>query len=191
MWGNIDARSRIVAALGAALLTAAVATAVPFLTNSDASPSDSPAQTGGASASACPQHLRIATPTPGGTIANGKDGIAVEVYACGLGSDTGWLFDLDPAGDQTYYLDSSPPFAPIAPRNGTWKTVDQSIGSPGDINTPELLYLVDATPQCTQTLTTARPDANGNVSYKTLPPGCTIADSVSLTLLSYPPTPSN
>jgi hypothetical protein len=96
----------------------------------------------------------------------------------------------DPAGDQTYYLGGSYPFAPIAPSDGGWHVVDQGLGSPGDANSPHIIYLVDASPLCGRTLHAAKPDKDGNVIYKTLPPGCSVADSVDVTVAAYPSEPA-
>lgn len=135
---------------------------------------------------ACAKHLRLAAPPDRYRIADGNVGVTVRVEACRLGGDTGWIFDFDPAGDQTYYLDGSFPFAPIAPSDGSWHVVDQGLGSPGDVNSPHIIYLVEASPVCDRALHAAKPDAQGNVIYKTLPFGCSVVDSVDVTVAAYP-----
>ncbi|MFI0938626.1 hypothetical protein [Streptomyces sp. NPDC021020] len=100
--------------------------------------------------------------------------------------DTGWIFDFDPTGDQAYFLNGTPPFAPIAPSDGSWHIVDQGVGSVGDVNTPHTICLVDASPACVKVLHAAKPNADDDVSFKTLPVGCSVVDSVDVTVAAYP-----
>ncbi|MEE4541325.1 hypothetical protein V2S66_05005 [Streptomyces sp. V4-01] len=139
-----------------------------------------------AAATSCGKHLRIVAPQQNFRIADGNLGATVQVEACDLNGDTGWIFDFDPAGDQAYFLDGTAPFAPIAPGDGSWHLVDQGIGSVGDVNTPHIIYLAEASPQCASTLRKAKPDKNGDVTFKTLPTGCTVVDSVDVTVVAYP-----
>lgn len=144
-----------------------------------------------ATATSCGKHLRIVAPQQNSRIVDGNLGVTVQVEACDLNGDTGWIFDFDPAGDQAYFLEGTAPFAPIAPGNGSWHLLDQGIGSVGDVNTPHIIYLAEATPQCASALRKAKPDKDGNVIFKTLPTGCTVVDSVDVTVVSYPSESAN
>jgi hypothetical protein len=144
-----------------------------------------------AGATACSKHLRIVAPQQNFRIADGSVGATVQVEACDLNGDTGWIFDFDPAGDQAYFLDGTAPFAPIAPGDGSWHLVDQGIGSVGEVNTPHIIYLAEASPQCAKALRTAKPDKDGDISFKTLPTGCSVVDSVDVTVVAYPSESAN
>ncbi|SHN09217.1 hypothetical protein [Actinacidiphila paucisporea] len=165
--------------------------------NSDSSPppasgtpslpaTSSPPQATPAVSTACGKHLRIVAPQQNYQIADGNLGTTVQVEACDLNGDTGWIFDFDPRGDQAYFLDGTAPYAPIAPSDGSWHIVDQGIGDVGEVNTPHIIYLAEASPQCASALRTAKPDKNGDVSFKTLPTGCTVVDHVDVTVVAYP-----
>lgn len=147
---------------------------------------DTPAGT-----TACGKHLRIVAPQQNFRITDGNAGATVQVEACDLNDDTGWIFDFDPEGDQAYFLDGTPPFAPIAPGDGSWHLVDQGIGTVGEVNTPHIIYLAEASPQCAKALRTAKPDKDGDVSFKTLPSGCSVVDSVDVTVVAYPSESAN
>ncbi|WUH89412.1 hypothetical protein OG900_04115 [Streptomyces sp. NBC_00433] len=204
IWGHRNGRVQIVVAVIGVVGAALAAVLAGVFTGNNDHPGPPPgamqtplpvtsSQTQGAPAesSACTKHLRIVSPQQNYRIADGNVGAAVQVDACDLSGDTGWIFDFDPTGDQAYFLDGTPPFAPIAPGDGSWHLVDQGIGSVGEVNTPHIIYLAEATPQCARALRTAKPDKDGDVSFKTLPTGCTVVDSVDVTVVAYPSEPSN
>jgi hypothetical protein len=196
IWRNLNGRTQIVVAVigvvGTVLAAVLTGTFAGSGGGTEADPPPATPATGSGKQStataspACSKHLRIVTPPQKYRIADGNVGVDVRVDACDLNGDTGWIFDFDPAGDQTYYLGGSFPFAPIAPSDGRWHVVDQGLGSPGDVNSPHIIYLVDASPLCDRALHAAKPDAEGNVIYKTLPAGCSVADSVDVTVVAYP-----
>lgn len=201
IWGSLNGRTQIIVAVIGVVGAALAAVLAGMFTNGGGDPeadrppgspaTSSSTRSAAARPTACGKHLRIVAPAQNYRITDGNAGVAVQVDACDLNGDTGWIFDFDPAGDQTYYLDGTPPFGPIAPSDGSWHIVDQGLGSPGDVNTPHIIYLVEAAPQCDRALHAAKPNADGNVIYKTLPPGCSVVDSVDVTVVAYPSESAN
>jgi hypothetical protein len=130
----------------------------------------------------CPVNLTITSPSAGQAV-DGAEGIEVVGKSCGMSGSTGWLFDYD-LSDEHYYMDypvSSPNnAAPIIVSNGGWSYNDSPIGSPGDVNQTYGITVVLASPPCTKELESAKPDASGDIIFKTFPSGCKIEDAVDV-----------
>jgi hypothetical protein len=139
----------------------------------------------GASASApptCVAKLRITSPAEDSVIAKGADGVSISGTACGLSSDSGWLFDFDTEDGYYYDFGGTVP-GPVVQRSqsGIWKFSDSPIGNQGDQNKHYVITLVLAPPECDNYLRTA-PQIEGDYKLRSFPPraGCIIAGKVDV-----------
>jgi hypothetical protein len=129
---------------------------------------------------ACPASLQLTMPQNGQQV-NGQAGVEITGTACGLATNTGWIFEYD-AFDQNYYLVYDPNSGPqpIATNDGPFAILDKPIGDPGDSQKTYVLDAVLATPQCAAIIKAKQSDADGNYVFHPLPPGCQIVSHVDI-----------
>lgn len=119
-------------------------------------------------------------------ISNGANGVVISGNACGLGGDSGWLFDFDP-GDGYYYDDiggSTPTPVVQAGQIGIWRFPDSPIGDPGDQSKRYTITLVLASPACDKSLRSA-PQIDGDYKVRAFPAGCSVVQKVDV-YVTYP-----
>jgi hypothetical protein len=122
--------------------------------------------------------VKITSPQQGASV-RGSQGIVIVGTVTGLGADTLWVFDHD-LGNNRYYRATD---APLEVRDGRWSFLDRPIGSgPDDVGTTFPLVVVRADPECTRTLRAAKPDADGDIVFASLPSGCVEAASVQVVM---------
>ena len=114
----------------------------------------------------CGRQLRIIAPVKGTKI-SASQGVTLEGTACE--SDLLWVLDYDPS-DGSYFQVNNEPLQPVG---GQWIQVDKPIGDPADeVGTVYTIVVIRATQACSDRLKAARPDEDGTVWFKPLPPGC-------------------
>lgn len=137
-------------------------------------------------ANPCAMPLTVISPSAGQHV-NGAQGVEVTGKACDLDTATGWLFDYD-LNDEHYYMDypvNSPHnAAPIIVNNGSWSYNDAPIGSSGDQNQTYGITVVLASSTCTKKLKSAKPNSDGDIKFKSFPPGCKVETSVDVEVTS-------
>lgn len=155
-------------------------TVTPFTPSPPASTSTSGLPTPKPSAT-CLTELRLTAPLEDAIIANGSKEITFHGTACGLGSDSGWLFDYDP--EQGFYFfdyNGSTPAPAVQPgQNGAWQFPESSIGDHGDQNKRYVITLVLASPSCAKILL-AVPQTDGDYKVRTIPKICTVVEKVDV-----------
>jgi hypothetical protein len=130
---------------------------------------------------ACHTKLHLTVPVEDAIISDGSKEITFHGTACGLGSDSGWLFDYDPE-QGFYYFDynGSTPMPAVQPgQNGTWQFPESSIGDKGDQNKRYAITLVLASPLCTKSLL-AVPQTDGDYKVQAIPTICTVVQKVDV-----------
>jgi hypothetical protein len=128
----------------------------------------------------CTNNFTITSPINGQLEVSGKnEHIIVKGTACDMSGNTGWLFWRDTDG--TYYLEfyNTPP-VPTISGDGGWADTITDLGNPGDNDQEYGIAVVLASPTCTSELERAKPDANGDIAFRTLPSGCQIEDNVDV-----------
>lgn len=111
---------------------------------------------------------------PQGTEVHGQAGVTLTGRATGLGGHRLRIIELAPDG--LYYVADE---GPVPVRSGRWSFHNGTIGAGAqDVGKTFTTIAVIANAACQRTLTSAVPNAEGNVVYRTLPPGCRAGDSV-------------
>lgn len=112
--------------------------------------------------------------------------MVIKGTACGLGRDSGWLFDFD-SEDGYYYDDfggSTPTPVVQASQTGSWEFPDSPIGDPSDQDKRYTITLVLASPACDKYLRSA-PQIDGDYKLRAFPAGCSIVQKVDV-YVTYP-----
>jgi hypothetical protein len=132
-------------------------------------------------ASSCLVNLRITAPAEDTIVSNGASGLVIKGTACGLGSDSGWLFDFDP--DDGYYYDdyagSTPTPAVQSSLSGSWQFPDSPIGNPGDKDKHYTITLVLASQACDKLLRSEQ-QIDGDYKLRTFPAGCKVVEKIDV-----------
>lgn len=156
-------------------------TVTSFTPSPPASISTSGLPTPKSSATCLTKLLRLTVPVEDAIIANGSKEITFHGTACGLGSDSGWLFDYDPEkGFYFFDYNGSTPAPAVQPgQSGAWQFPESSIGDPGDQNKRYIVTLVLASPSCARSLL-AVPQTDGDYKVRTIPATCTVVEKVDV-----------
>ena len=105
---------------------------------------------------------------------HGQAGVTLTGTATGLGGSRLRVFELAPDG--LYYVADE---GPVPVHAGRWRFHNGTIGSGAqDVGKVFTTIAVIADAACGRTLAAAVPNGEGNVVYRTLPPGCREGDSV-------------
>jgi hypothetical protein len=152
----------------------------PIATTSLTPPPGS-ASTAAPTRASCPVSLIITAPTEDTIVSNGASGVVIKGTACGLGSDSGWLFDFDP--DDGYYYDdyagSTPTPTVQSSLSGSWQFPDSPIGNPGDKDKRYTITLVLASQACDKLLRSER-QIDGDYKLRNFPAGCRLVKKVDV-----------
>jgi hypothetical protein len=156
-------------------------TVPPVTTSAVTKPVTTPTTPPKTASPSCLHELRITQPSEDAIIPRGRNGVIIKGTACGLGSYSGWLFELD--SDDHYYWDiysaSTPASAIQSGQDGNWQFPDSPIGGSGDQNKLYTITLVLAPPSCDKALRSAKP-IDGDYKLRSFPSGCKIADRVDI-----------
>lgn len=129
----------------------------------------------------CQAKLHITRPIEDAIIPNGLKAAPITGTVCGLGSNSGWLFDFDP--DDGYYYDDytgSTPTPAVQPsQQGVWDFPNSPIGDPGDQNKRYTITLVLASRSCDKRLHSEAP-IDGDYKLRAFPSGCTVIQKVDV-----------
>jgi len=157
------------------------ASATPFYQpKADRSPIASPSlsPTPSPSPSPVPSPDVTITSPAAGTEISGDDGVNLVGTATDIGAETLWVLDPDPDNGDIYRDNDSA----ISVIGDSWSYRDRPIGDAGkdDVGSRYVIRVVLADTSCAYALVHRKPDGTGEVRFSTLPPGCTVAASVTV-----------
>jgi hypothetical protein len=170
----LSTRPRILAGVAVAVGVVLILLVVAIVTNSKTTPPSSSTATLTKPTNVGVEDIKITSPKNNDKI-SGQAGVLLHGTAKRL--EKGYsIWVIDVSGD-TYYRANE---RPIPVNRGNWEYLDRPIGETRDpAGTTFRLGVVRASPECANSLQTARPD-HGVVAFKELPRGCTIEDTVDV-----------